>query len=182
MRRVIAAPVSGAISTKLCEAGRSAVCWLPALALLMGAWIFSAGNADAGEIKAQKLVGAWQFSYSIDTRKDGIPFDRWGPTPTGMLIFDAAGYYSQMITSQDRIFGAKIVASFGKFSIEPGGKAILTKIEGSTSIKAVGTTQRRIILSLTENELRYLIEVTSTDSRAEVVWKRLKSGDEPAVR
>ncbi len=122
----------------------------------------------------ERIVGAWSFVTSINTRKDGSNFDRWGPNPSGMLIFESTGHYSQMITSLDRIFGAKTVAAFGQYTIDEATKTIVTKVAGSTTFKAVGTTQHRIVLSLTDDELRYVNPETTTGNRAEVIWKRLK--------
>lgn len=122
----------------------------------------------------ERLTGAWTFVSSINTRTDGSRFDRWGPNPSGILIFDGNGHYSQMITSRDRIFGAKTVASFGQYSVDEVNRTISIKIESSTSPHATGTIQQRMILSLNEDELRYLIPVTTGGNTAEVVWKRLK--------
>ena len=131
-------------------------------------------SAAAEKTIRQRIVGAWSFVTSINTRKDGSAFDRWGANPTGMLIFESTGHYSQMITSQDRIFGAKTVASFGQYTVDEETNTIVTKIAGSTTSRAVGATQQRFILSLTDDELRYVNPETTIGHKAEVVWKRLK--------
>lgn len=148
-----------------------------ALALLASACVGFAGVPAASAEErplAERLIGAWTFVSSINTRKDGSRFDRWGTNPIGMLMFDGHGHYSQMITSQDRFFGAKTVGYFGKYSVDEATKTIVTTVEGSTYSKTVGTQQQRIILSLTGDELRYLNAETTSGNRAEVTWKRLK--------
>ncbi len=68
----------------------------------------------------EHLAGTWSFVSSINTRKDGSIVDRWGPNPRGMLMFDGAGHFSQIITgSKSRLFGAKTFAGFGTYTLRP---------------------------------------------------------------
>jgi hypothetical protein len=155
------------------QAGATVVL-LAVICALLAATLFGA-RADAGEksIKEQ-LAGSWRFVSALNTRKDGSSVDRWGPTAIGIFIFDRSGYYSQMITNTDRIFGPRTVSSFGKYSVDEATKTIITKIEGSSTSKMTGVTQRRTILLLTETELRYVNPVTASGTRVEALWRRLK--------
>jgi len=49
-----------------------------------------------------------------------------------------------------------------------------TRIEGSSYPNLIGGERKRIITSLTENELRYTNPTTSTGTKAEAVWRRAK--------
>ncbi len=174
----IVAPDSGvtvalSCATSRCAARRSV---FVLLALVCVGWVIASSPAVAGEGKPikERIVGAWSFVTSINTRMDGSTFDRWGPNPVGMLIFDGQGHYSQMITSNDRIFGVKTVASFGQYTVDEAGKVISIKIEGSTTSRVVGSTQRREIVALTADELRYVNPLTPSGNKAEMVWKRVK--------
>jgi hypothetical protein len=132
-------------------------------------------QAHAGQLVAGRLAGAWQFVSSINKRKDGSTFDRWGPDAKGMFMFDDAGHFSQIIMSSESwVFGAKSLFSFGSYAIADDHKTIVTHIEGSSLAKLIGTDQRRIILSLSADELMYLNPHTSSGSEAEVRWKRLR--------
>ena len=54
-----------------------------------------------------RLVGTWSFASSVNTRKDGSTFDRWGADPRGIFMFDRGGNYAQIIVgSESKMFGA----------------------------------------------------------------------------
>ncbi len=121
-----------------------------------------------------QLIGSWRFVSSISIRKDGSTFDRWGPTAKGIFIFERNGYYSQMIANTDRMFGPRAVSSFGKYSVDEAAKIIITEIEGSSTPKALGTVQRRTIIMLTEDQMKYLNPETPSGNTIEAVWQRIK--------
>src|SRR5262245_21613839 len=176
--RELVAPANGAI-VALLRMLRRAGCQIAAIAwcvLIHVSLPIGTGQVLAGEIKSlnERLTGSWSFVSSINTRKDGTSFERWPPNPKGMLIFDGRGHFSQMITSNDRLFGAKTVASFGKYSVDEANKVIVMEIQGSTTPKAAGTVQRRNIVLLTDDELKYINPVSSTGMRVEALWRRNK--------
>ena len=49
----------------------------------------------------EQLIGTWTFVSAVETSKDGTKSDRWGPNPKGLIIFDANGRYSFMISRSD---------------------------------------------------------------------------------
>src|SRR6476660_4778105 len=123
---------------------------------------------------AGRLAGTWGFVTSVDTRKDGSTFNRWGKDAKGLLMIDGSGHFSQIIMGlESRMFGAKLFCSFGGFSVDEATKALITHIEGGSISKLAGTTQRRFIVSLTADELTYINPVTAIGTKAEVTWKRL---------
>lgn len=120
------------------------------------------------------LVGTWSFVSSVNTRKDGTTFDRWGPNPTGIFMFDRGGNYAQIIIgSESRVFGAKTFCAFGSYKMEDGRKLLVTRIASCSASRLVGTTQRRDVLLLSEGEFKYSNPVTALDATAEVLWKRI---------
>jgi hypothetical protein len=121
-----------------------------------------------------RLAGTWSFVTSVDTRKDGSTFNRWGKDAKGLLMIDGSGHFSQIIMGlESRMFGAKLFCAFGGFSVDEATKALITRIEGGSISKLSGTTQRRFIVSLTADELTYINPVTAMGTKAEVTWKRL---------
>lgn len=121
-----------------------------------------------------RIVGTWSFATSINTRRDGSMFDRWGANPHGIFMFDRGGNYAQIIIgSESRVFGAKTFCAFGTYSIEESTKLLVTRIASCSAAKLTGTTQNRNILKLTPDELRYSNPVTALDAVAEVLWKRV---------
>jgi hypothetical protein len=121
-----------------------------------------------------RIVGTWSFASSLNTKKDGSTFDRWGTSPRGIFMFDRGGNYSQIIVgSESRVFGAKTFFTFGTYTLDEDKKHLVTRIEGCSVSKLTGNVQRREIVSLTADELKYWNPVTSTGATAEVVWKRV---------
>jgi hypothetical protein len=120
------------------------------------------------------LTGTWSFVSSINTRKDGSIVDRWGANPRGMLMFDGAGHFSQIITgSESRLFGAKTFAGFGTYTFDKASGALTLTFNGCSIGRVVGSVQERRIVLLTADELKYINPVTTSDTTAEVLWKRL---------
>jgi hypothetical protein len=126
------------------------------------------GSLSAG------IPGTWSFASSVNTRRDGSTFDRWGESPKGVFMFDRGGRYAQIIVgSESRVFGSKVFCSFGDYSVDETAKVLVTRIEACSTPKFSGVTQRRTILSLTADELKYLNPVTAAGLTAEVLWKRI---------
>jgi hypothetical protein len=124
--------------------------------------------------RAAKLVGAWGFASSVNTRKDGSTFDRWGPDPKGILMFDSGGHYAQIIIgSESRVFGAKVFCSFGSFSVDDAKNLLITRVDTCSVSKLNGSLQTRGIVMLTADELKYSNPITATGTTAEVLWKRI---------
>lgn len=133
-----------------------------------------AGAPQSAQRHAERLSGTWSFVSSIDTRIDGSTFNRWGPDTRGILMIDGTGHFSQIIVgSESRMFGAKTFCAFGSYTVDEAGKTFITEIKGSSVARLVGTTQRRAIVTLTEDSLTYINPVTAAGTKAEVVWKRL---------
>ena len=133
----------------------------------------SMGTATAHPTE-DRLAGAWTFISSINTRKDGSVVDRWGPNPRGMLMFDGAGHFSQIIIgSESRMFGAKTFSAFGGYTVDKAGGILTLSFSGCSVSKVVGTVSERKILVLTADELKYFNPATTSDNTAEVLWKRL---------
>ena len=53
-------------------------------------------------------------------------------------------------------------------------KVIIPKVEGSTFANMIATDQKRIITSLTADELRFTNPRTSAGLTLEIAWKRAK--------
>jgi hypothetical protein len=125
---------------------------------------------------AGRVVGTWSFVSSINTRKDGSTFDRWGANPMGIFMFDGGGNYAQIIVgSESRVFGSKTFCAFGGYSVDEAKKLLITRITACSAAKLTGSAQYRDILSLTADEFKYANPLTSHGAVAEVLWKRVRS-------
>jgi hypothetical protein len=147
-------------------------------------------TAQQNSIKGQ-IVGAWTFVSAIDVHPDGKKTDRWGSNPTGVFIFDGSGRYAQFLSRSDipkiagnspfkatdaenRAILENVVASFGTYTVNEAEKMIITRVEGGIYPNLIGVDQRRMITSLTADELKYANPTTSTGTRAEATWRRAK--------
>jgi hypothetical protein len=131
--------------------------------------------AQAVASVADRLVGTWQFVSSLNTRSDGTSFDRWGSNAKGTLMFDAHGHFVQVIMGgESRFFGAKSFFVFGTYSVDEADNTFSIHTEGSSNAKLNGTVQRRIIVSLTKDELKYVNPVSTSGNKVESVWQRIK--------
>ena len=139
----------------------------------------------------EQLVGTWTFVSAVEVQKDGTKEDRWGPNPKGMLVFDANGRYVLVINRSDlRKFAANrvdqgtaeenkavmkgTIATFGTYSVNEADKTLNTQIEGGSFPNLYGGTQKRVITSLTADELKYTNPATTIGATAQVVWRRAK--------
>jgi hypothetical protein len=147
-------------------------------------------RAQQKSVKEQ-LVGTWILAASENVSADGSKSNEYGPDPKGILIFDANGRYSVTIMRADlpnflaakadrgtaqenQAIVAGLVTHFGSYSVDEAHKIITSRIEASSFPNNNGIDQRRIIVVLTADELRYGLPTTVTGAKAEVSWKRAK--------
>ena len=163
---------------------------LLAMIVIGSALLADTAAAQQKSIKEQ-IVGAWTFVSALDVYPDGRKNDRWGPTPKGVFIFDSSGRYAQFITRSDlpkvaagapdkataeenKAILSGLVASFGTYTVNEAEKIITTHVEGGAYPNLIGVDQKRVVQSLTADELKYTNPATSTGTRAEATWKRVK--------
>jgi len=139
----------------------------------------------------EQLVGTWTFVSALDVHPDGRKIDRWGPNPKGVFMFDGNGRFAQFISRSDlpkiaagaadkgtaeesKAILSGFVSSFGTYTINEAEKMIITRVEWSAFPNVIGVDQKRVITSLTVDELKYTNLATATGTRAEATWKRVK--------
>jgi hypothetical protein len=141
---------------------------ITALGLIMS---LNAALAQTKSIKDQ-LVGTWTLVSWEQANKDGTKQQDFGPNPKGVASFDASGRFFVMfarpdlpkIASTDRTkvtlqeaqaINLGSIAYFGTYTVDEPGKTLLFKIESSTYPNQLGTEAKRVITSLTADELKY---------------------------
>ena len=139
----------------------------------------------------EQLIGTWTFVSALDVKADGSKTDRWSPNPKGIFMFDTHGNFAQFITRSDlpRFVGKTsadgtpaeykavmmgLVASFGTYKVDEASKTLITHVEGGAFPNLIGVDQKRTIVSLTADELKYANPATTTGTTAEAIWKRVK--------
>jgi Lipocalin-like domain len=157
---------------------------------LTAALLPSTAIAQQKSIKDQ-LVGSWMFVSAHDVKPDGSKVDPWGPNPKGAAMYDANGRFTFMIMRSDlpkfasnnrsqataeegRAVAEKAIAYYGTYQVNEAEKIVIFQIEGSTYPNLAGGEQKRVITSITADELTYTNPATSTGTKAEAVWRRAK--------
>ena len=154
--------------------------------------VFVAGFADAQKKTLnEQLVGTWLIATADNIRPDGSRFQGFGPDPKGILMFDANGWFSFQLAqpgrpkfaSDNRLQGtaeenkATVQGSlsyYGKYSVEEADRVLHLYIESSSWPNFDGIDNKRIITSLSDDELKWYSPAGSIGTTAEVVWKRAK--------
>jgi Lipocalin-like domain len=163
---------------------------LYALALCVGTTTTSGAMAQQKSLKEQ-LIGNWTFASSIDTNKDGTKSNRWGPNAKGQLMLDPSGRFSFLISrasipkfavanvnqgtaEENKAVVQGMIAYIGTWSVDDASKTLTTNIEAGSYPNLNGGTQKRIITSVTADELKYTNPATTTGTSSDVVWRRAK--------
>ncbi len=163
------------------------------MALTMAIWLGFAlpGDDAVAQQKSLKeqLVGTWTFVSSNAKLPDGSPL--WGSNPKSLLIFTNNGYYTWHVFRSDRPKFASnnrmqgtpdenkatmqgSLAYLGTYSVNEGDKTVMFRVEGSTYPNSEGEELKRIIISLTTDELKYVNPSTTLGARVEAVFRRAK--------
>jgi Lipocalin-like domain len=164
---------------------------LTIFALLSLGIILPAGDAIAQEkLLKEQLVGTWMLVSSASIQPDGAKSDR--PNLKGIVIYTSDGHFAFVNARTDlpklaandrarataeeaRAVVAGSIAYYGTYSVNEVDKVITAKVEGSTFANMIGgAEQKRIITSLTADELKFTNPRTTSGATLELVWKRAK--------
>lgn len=160
-----------------------------AIAVVFGAALLGGVFAQQKSLKDQ-LVGTWMLAAVTAQRADGSKAEPFGADPKGIIIFTADGYFSLLqsrpdlpkIAANDRAKAtpeeatavvAGSIAYYGTYSINETEKTIAVKIEQSTYANLMGgPEQKRIITSLTADDLKFTNPRTPAGVTLLTAWKR----------
>jgi hypothetical protein len=144
--------------------------------------------SQAKSIKDQ-LVGTWTLVAETDTTSDGKKSEGFGSNPLGVYMFDAGGHFAQMLMradlpkyanrlqgtpEQNKAVAEGSVAYYGTYTVDEAAKMVTVHIAGGSFAKFNGTDGKRVITSLTADELRFNNPATSGGTAADTVWRRAK--------
>jgi len=131
----------------------------------------SGAVAQTKSVKDQ-LVGTWTLVSWEQANKDGTKQQDFGANPKGIASFDASGRFFVMFARSDlpkiastertkvtpqeaQAINVGSIAYFGTYTVEDASKTLLLRIESSTYPNQLGTQAKRVITSLTADELTY---------------------------
>jgi|HubBroStandDraft_6_1064221.scaffolds.fasta_scaffold220693_2 hypothetical protein len=138
----------------------------------------------------EQITGTWTFVSSTNTRPDGSKYDAWGANPKGTTIYDANGHFAFMIVRSDlpkiadrakttpeqgQAIVVGSIAYYGTYTVDEASKTVTLHVDGSTFSAFNGTDQKRIIKSITPDEMNTLNPATSDSGvSADTIYKRAK--------
>jgi hypothetical protein len=137
-----------------------------------------------------QLIGTWIYVSSAARRDDGSNVQR--PSLRGAVTYTADGRFHFITTPTDApkhassdparpspdeamALASRSIAYTGTYTLDETTKTIHANIETSTFPNLVGApNQRRIITSITANEMEFTNPRTPAGVTLEFVWKRAK--------
>jgi hypothetical protein len=147
------------------------------------------GLAQEKALKDQ-LVGTWIYVSSTGKRDDGSTVPR--PSLQGAVTYTADGRFHFITTRTDTpkiassdpskptpdeamAIASGSVAYTGTYTVDEDTKTVNANIETSTFANLVGApNQRRIVSSITADEMKFMNPRTPAGVTLEFVWKRAK--------
>jgi len=160
-----------------------------AIALITILGFPNSGLAQGTSLKDQ-LVGTWIYVSSTGKRDDGSSVPR--PSLQGAVTYTADGRFHFITTRTDTpkisssdpskptpeeamAIASGSVAYTGTYTVDEATKTVNANIETSTFANLVGApNQRRIISSITTDEMKFTNPRTPAGVTLEFVWKRAK--------
>ena len=144
--------------------------------------LFGASAVGQQAALKEQLVGTW---IMVSTTS------RFGSDAKGQMILLPNGRYSFMIsradlpkfavnnvnqgTADENAAVVKgTIANFGTWSVDETTKTLTTTVEASTFPNLNGNSQKRVISSLTADELKYTNPTSVAGTVDEAIWKRVK--------
>ena len=145
--------------------------------------------AQGASLKAQ-LVGTWIYVSSTGKRDDGSSVPR--PSMQGAVTYTADGRFHFITTRTDvpkyassdptrpsadeaMAVASGSIAYTGTYTVDEATRTIHANIETSTFPNLVGApNQRRIVKSISADEMTFTNPRTPAGVTLEIVWKRVK--------
>lgn len=136
-----------------------------------------------------QLIGTWILVSNVVERPDGTKVDQFGSNPKGILIFASDGHFALVNARPDlpKLASAKLgkgtpeennaivegsLAYYGTYSVSDADKMITVVVEGSTYANQIGTVQKRLITSITSDEMKFTNPAATSGGSIQLVLKR----------
>lgn len=159
-------------------------------ATLISVVAFPDGSIAQGRSLRDQLVGTWIYVSSTGTREDGSAVER--PKLQGGVTYTADGRFHFITVRSDApkyasgdsarpspeeamAIASGVVAYTGTYTVDESTKTVHVNIETSSFPNLVGTpNQRRIVTSISDEELKFTNPRTPAGITLELVFERAK--------
>jgi len=136
------------------------------------------------------LRGTWTLVSSV-TDKDGKKTEQFGHGATGMMSLDGGGRFMLTIigpdlpkfASNNRANGTaeenkavmgKSIAMIGTYAVDQSEQTLTFKVESATFPNWNATEQKRNVVTINRDELKYVTPTASSGGVGTVTWKRAR--------
>jgi lipocalin-like protein len=160
------------------------------IALVSSAMLFGASAAWGQKLSKKQLVGHWNYVSAESVAKDGKKFPLVeGANPKGQLIFDDRRFTYVIIAEYPKLASADrlkttpeenkavaqaVLAYYGTWSLNESDGTLTLNIERSSFSNQNGGSFKRVIKTLTADDLVYINPSTLAGRVNTNVWKRAK--------
>lgn len=157
---------------------------------LFAATVFAVLSTSAWAQTVDDLRGTWTLISSV-AEKDGTKTEQFGHGAKGMMNLDTSGHFMLTIIGPDlpkfaannRVAGtaeenkavvSKSIGMIGTYSVNSADKTLIFRVESATFPNWNGTEQKRLIVTASKDELKYITPTASSGGVGTVTWKRAK--------
>ncbi len=162
---------------------------LSMVALVTSPVFVTSSHAKEKSLRDQ-LVGTWIYVSSTGKRDDGSEVQR--PSLQGSVTYTADGHFHFITTRTDTpkyasndtgrpspeeamAVASGSIAYTGTYTVDESSRTVQPTIETSTFANLVGApNQRRIVTSISADEMRFVNPRTPSGVTLEFLWKRAK--------
>jgi len=164
------------------------------LGIMIAVSAFALASFSGSAVSQQKslkdqIVGTWTLVSWEQTLKDGSKNHRFGSSPKGVNTYDANGHFSLIIMRPDlpkiasgdpekptpeegQALARGAIAYYGTYTVNEADKTISLKIDGTTLANQLGMEQKRIVTSISANEMKYRNPTSIAGGQIDLVWKK----------
>ena len=139
-----------------------------------------------------QLVGSWAVTSWQQTYPDGRKDQAFGANPKGINTFEANGRFSVIfmrpdlpkIASNDRVkptadeamaIAKGAIAYYGTYTVNEADKSLSLNLEATTYSNQMSlASQKRIVTTISADELKYQNPTSTSGGKIEVALKRVK--------
>jgi hypothetical protein len=138
-----------------------------------------------------QLVGTWTLISFELTRPDDSKSYLFGTNPKGVNTYDASGHFTLIFMRPDlpklasgdqtivtpeeaQAISTGSIAYFGTYTVNEADKTLSLQVDGTTLVNTLGIEQKRVIISISADEIKMRNPTAVGGGQIDLVLKRAK--------